>query len=157
MADRRIAYSKEHRQLITDLQDPGPFLSIADVLAFAAALGARRTDAGRRELPQGKGTRGEPIRRDIFEGKDYGTLIDLLAVHATQDPEVLNNTDEQEDVRATIFEEYANGGLHYLEIQLNGQHDKTKGLLMVLKQHRIRADEDDDNDNQELDELVGII
>ena len=156
MADRRITYSREHRQLINELQDPGPFLSIADVLAFAAALGSRRADAGRRELPQGSGALGEPIRREIFEGKDYGTLIDLLAVHATKDPEVLNNTDEQEDLRATIFEEYANGGLHYLETQLKGQHDKTNGLLMVLNQHRTRADKDADRDDQELEDLIGL-
>ncbi|MEO0409595.1 MAG: DNA phosphorothioation-associated protein 4, partial [Cyanobacteria bacterium P01_A01_bin.135] len=55
------------------------------------------------------------------------------AVHETQDPKVLTNSDEHDVQRVKIFEEYANGGLEILEAELSGAVDYTEQILLLLK------------------------
>src|SRR5262245_21809888 len=122
MIDRRVRFAKDKVEIIKELvaseQTTGPFRLQADVLAFAAALGATR----RFPIELGEATT-EPIRQEVFDRQGYDTLINLLAVHHADDPLVLADSDEMEDRRITIFEEYANGGLQILQEELKGSVD----------------------------------
>src|SRR5262245_52148647 len=135
MADRRILIASRQVELVKRLvqseERTGPFKLQADVLAFAAAFGASR-DA---RSPLGETTR-DPIRREVFDRQGYDTLINVLAVHRTKDLLVLADSDAAEDQRATIFEEYACGGLDLIENELKGAVDEQERILLLVAQER---------------------
>ena len=83
-----------------------------------------------------------------FVREKLDTLINLLAITHTGEPEVLARNDEMEDLRATIFEEFANSGLSILEEKLKGEVKYTQALLLMMKDSR--STEDD------VESLVGI-
>lgn len=146
MADRRIRISKEVADLVDSLSvsDDGvaPFELKVDVLAFAAALGASK---GIHE-PFSDPTK-EPIRQDVFDRRGYDTMMNLLAVYREEDPKVLASSDEMEDKRATIFEEYANGGLRIIREKIKGARNFQDALLLMVQEERERdSDGDDDFD-----------
>lgn len=137
MADRRIHIPKEHEEFINrlcnanDEEYNGPFKTKADALAFAAAYGA---SLGKRiELSE---TVRDPIRKVVFDSAGYGTLINLLAVADTENPNVLAITDEKEDERATIFEEYANGGLTHLAQVCANDTNLANSILLIVNQSK---------------------
>jgi dnd system-associated protein 4 len=138
MPDRRIRFSKDKvdfiKSLTTGDQSTGPFRTQADVLAFAAALGANRNFT----LPFEDAAK-EPIRQDIFERAGHDSLINLLAVTHSSDPMVLADSDEMEDKRITIFEEYANGGLQILQEELKGSVDYLRQLLLIITDEHERG------------------
>ena len=153
MPDRRIKYSKKHRPLIDALIESGSFPAMYHVLAFAAALGVKEPSAGRRRL---EGPSADPIKQSYFDENGFETLIDLLAMWSEKTPDVFDGSDENEDIRATIFEEYANGGLNFLSSKLEGQYDKTAGIMLILNQHRPHATEEDEDEDKEFKDLVGL-
>ncbi|MER5991568.1 DNA phosphorothioation-associated protein 4 [Streptomyces viridosporus] len=109
-----------HEALISALAGKeGPFNAMVDVLMFAAVLGRNK---GKRESFD---KAGEPIRLALIEGRQYGdVLIDMIAVaEEPNDPKIL--ADERQPERVKIFEEYANGGLNFIqgEINASGGHD----------------------------------
>lgn len=138
MADRRIRIDTDKTDLVGELAETAgeasPFKLRADVLAFVASLGFRHG----KSLPLSQPTK-DPIRLDVFVSHNYGTLINLLAVCHTKDPKVLANTDADEDRRATVFEEYANGGLQLLKERLHGVVDcggRTLKLIQLIAEMR---------------------
>lgn len=145
MLDRRINIPKNKADFVRKLtsQDDGvgPFRLQADVLAFAAAFGARH---GSRQ-PLKEATK-DPIRAEVFNRQGYDTLVNLLAIYNTHDPDVLADTDKECERRALIFEEYANGGLHILEDRLKGATDLTESLMLIIKSERVRAGAQDEED-----------
>ena len=142
--DNRVRVPKQHQEFIQKLIDndegTGPFRTQADVLAFAAAIGAQYAQVEPFEEQH------EPIRQEVFDRAGYDTLINLLAIHNSEDPIVLANTKEKEGERITIFENYTNGGLNWLKKELTGHVDYTDGLLLILKKERSKSDNDDPND-----------
>lgn len=140
MPEHRIRIPKHHQEFIQQLMDSdtgsGPFRTQADVLAFAAALGAQHDQFEAFE------EHNEPIRQEVFARAGYDTLINLLSVHKANDPNVLSNVEDMESQRITIFENYANGGLYLLENELKGEVDYLKGLLLILKKHRSKPEDD---------------
>ena len=135
MADRRIRISRSQANLVKRLlrseESTGPFRNQADVLAFAASVGV-----GKQRRRKFSDSTKEPIRYDVFERQNYVPLINLLAVCAENDPRVLAETDQMEDMRATIFEEFASGGLDIIEQELEGTVDDQVGLLMMIGSQR---------------------
>jgi len=144
MADRRIRISKEMAELVdrlsSDEDGDAPFRLKVDVLAFAAALGASK---GIYE-PFADSTK-EPIRQDVFDRRGYDTMMNLLAVYRDNDPKVLASNDEMEDRRATIFEEYANGGLKVVREKIKGARNYLDALLLVVQEERERDSEEADD------------
>ncbi len=145
MADRRIRVPSDKmgvvERLVASDSTTGPFRLQADVLAFAAALGAaREVSKPFEESPK------EPIRQEVFERHGYGTLMGMLAVNKEQSPSLLADTDEMDDRRATIFENYANAGLEILREELKGAVDDTEVVLMLLTKERRAEDEEEDED-----------
>ncbi|WP_116248527.1 DNA phosphorothioation-associated protein 4 [Nocardiopsis sp. FIRDI 009] len=110
----RFRRPKDHEQLLNDLKsEDGPFDSRVDALIFAAALGRRKNL--RDEFKES----GERIRLELIGDRQYGDVLIymLAAIEKPDDPEIL--ADDRLDERILIFEEYANGGLNYLQGELN--------------------------------------
>lgn len=139
MPDRRVKVpaSKEDiiKQLVKSESTRGPFNLRADVLTFAAVLGLKE----KKRIPFTESL--EPIRQDVFNRNGYDTVINLIAVAETNDPKILLISEEEEDLRITIFEEYANGGLEYLLGELRGAVDPLEHLLLLISQERTQRDE----------------
>ena len=114
-ADVRVRRPERHEVLIQTLLKEARFPAMRDVLLFSAALGY---SAGRR-VPFEKS--GEPIRYEalVSEAQADAFVSMLAAVTVHDDPEILDATRVGE--RITIFEEYANGGLDFLQEQINTQ------------------------------------
>lgn len=144
MAERRIRVPAEKADFIESMLKTakGPFELKAQVLGFAASYGAKYGE----RLPFTKS--GEPIRYGVFVGEKLDTLINLLAITHTGDPKVLARSDEMEDLRATIFEEFANSGLTLIEAKLKGEVKYTPPLLLLMKEAQGVGDE--------VESLVGI-
>ncbi|MQS14750.1 DNA phosphorothioation-associated protein 4 [Streptomyces kaniharaensis] len=130
MADERFRRPADHEKLLQDLSSKdGPFSAMYEAMMFAAALGKQK-----RKREEFKNT-GEPIDLARVERRDFGeALIDMLAVvERPDDATILSDDCIRERIR--IFEEYANGGLNYLQGELNasGRRDLTtlvSGLVM---------------------------
>ncbi|MET9991430.1 DNA phosphorothioation-associated protein 4 [Streptomyces mutabilis] len=127
-----------HEDLISALAGKeGPFNAMVDVLMFAAVLGRNK---GKRE-PFDKA--GEPIRLALIEGRQYGdVLIDMIAVaEEPNDPKIL--ADERQPDRVEIFEEYANGGLNYIQGEINATagHDYVSIISTLVMDALTEPDE----------------
>lgn len=137
MAERRIRMPKDKVELIKELTASecakGTFRHMVDLLTFAAALGYSRN----RRTPLGEPAKSpDPIRQSVFQSHGYDTVLNLLAVADTSDPSVLANNDDMEDKRATVFEEYANGGLEILARELKGSTDVLQSILLLIAKER---------------------
>lgn len=118
---------------IERLVDEGPFQTKQKALMFAAAVGAH---FGRREP---LGATEEPIRWQIFQNNGDDAFIQALGVAETEGLEVL--ADEEGEAYVSLFEEYANGGLAYLEQHvLNQPVDLLDALVDLLLQMRRGGD-----------------
>ncbi|MDG5804802.1 DNA phosphorothioation-associated protein 4 [Streptomyces ossamyceticus] len=135
-----------HEDLISALAGKeGPFNAMVDVLMFAAVLGRNK---GKREYFD---KAGEPIRLALIEGRQYGdVLVDMIAVaEEPDDPKIL--ADERQPDRVKIFEEYANGGLNYIqgEINASGGHDYVS-IISTLVMEALTAPDERQNDVSKL-------
>jgi dnd system-associated protein 4 len=148
MAEHRIRIPKEHQEFIQSLLDTkettGPFKTQADVLAFAAAVGAKQA------IHLDFAESAEPIRQEIFIRQGYDTLVNLLAVFREGNPDVLASSEEMEDRRIVAFEEYANGGLGFLRNELRGELDLTDAILLLLRKERETQISEEDIDLRDL-------
>jgi dnd system-associated protein 4 len=102
---------------MTELQDEGGFATFRDILLLAAAVGYRFSR--RSGFSQ---TAGDPIRYETLTGPAFSeALINMIAANVVrEDPEVMDAARIEE--RVLIFEEYANGGLEYIQEQVNVRH-----------------------------------
>ena len=139
MAFPRIRVARDKAELVQMLVNgngsSGPFQTYADVLAFAAAFGAK---SGKR-VPLGTISTKEPapISLEIFISRGYDMAIKLLAIAETKDPKILLTSDPNAEAqRLQIFEEYANGGLENLQEKLRGTVDYSESLLLLLNTDR---------------------
>ncbi len=113
------------------LIEHGPLQTKQKALMFAAALGAYQN---RREPFS---SAEEPIRWQIFENNGDDAFIYALAIAETGGFEVL--ADEDGERYVSLFEEYANGGLEYLEEHVINQPvgvlDALIDLLVQVRRH----------------------
>lgn len=135
MADRRVRVPKDKEAIIVKLtrnddSNGGAFLTRADLMTFAAVIGYNK--GSRVPLTDWL----EPIRQEVFARSGHDTVINLLALATTRDPKSLASNDEAEDLRISIFEEYANGGLESLRNELQGVDDPMEHLLLLIDQQR---------------------
>lgn len=140
----RIKVAKDKALLIQKLLDTksttGTFQTYADIVAFAASLGAKY---GKR-VPLNDISQSEPapISLEIFISHGYDFLIKLIAVTETQDLKVLSEDAIAQAQRIQIFEEYANGGLEELSNELRGAVDYTERLVLILNAERFTPETD---------------
>lgn len=110
-----------------ELQTEGKFPTYRDILLFAAAVGFRQ----QRRVPFAASS-GDPIRSDVLMAPGFSdTLINMIAANVvTDDPEIMD--DSRIDERFKIFEEYANGGLEYIQEQVNVCHQPAALVVVDL-------------------------
>jgi dnd system-associated protein 4 len=146
MGANRIRVAKDKADLVKSLVDlpstTGPFPTYADVMVFAASLGAKR----KKRSPLGTiAKEPSPIALDVFVSRGYDRVLKLLAIAETQDTKILSPTDEiAEEKRIQIFEEYANGGLDILRDELRGAVDYSERLLLILSGERFKKETPED-------------
>ncbi|MDJ0715559.1 MAG: DNA phosphorothioation-associated protein 4 [Prochloraceae cyanobacterium] len=141
MPVNRVRVAKDKAELVKELVDSqgttGPFQTYADVVMFAAALGAK----WKKRQPLGTISTKEPapIGLEIFISRGYDMPIKLLAIAETGNPKILSSFyPENDEQRLQIFEEYANGGLEILRDELRGAVDYTERILLILSQERFK-------------------
>ncbi|ORW22593.1 hypothetical protein AWC18_07400 [Mycolicibacter nonchromogenicus] len=112
--------------LIETLQSEAGFPFIRDVILFAAAVGYAQD----RRVPFT--VSGESIRLEQLTSPTYSDeLINMIAANAvSNDPEVLDAARLEERLR--VFEEYANGGLEYIQEQINTRHQPAALVVLDL-------------------------
>jgi dnd system-associated protein 4 len=125
--DVRIRRPQQHEALLLELQTESRFPYFRDVLLFAAALGFRNE----RRVPFTAAS-GDPIRYDTLTAPLFSeALVNMIASNVVpDDPEIMDATRIEERVK--IFEEYANGGLEYLQEQVNVRHQPAALVVDAL-------------------------
>ena len=113
----RARRPQQHEALMQELQIEGKFPTYRDILLFAAAVGYRHE----RRVPFTTAS-GDPIRYEVLTAPGFSdTLINMIAANVvTDDPEIMDGARIEE--RIAIFEEFANGGLEYIQEQVNVRH-----------------------------------
>lgn len=116
-SDVRVRRPQEHERLMKELQDEAGFGTFRDILLLAAAVGYRFS----RRVSFSE-TAGDPIRYETLTGPAFSeALINMIAANVVvEDPEIMDTVRIEE--RVSIFEEYANGGLEFIQEQVNVRH-----------------------------------
>ena len=135
MSENRIRVAKDKaelaKSLIASTENNSPFQTYADVILFAAVLGAKQ----KQRIPLGEISKKEPgpISIEIFIARGYDPVIKLIAIAATENINVISpDRADFEQQRIQIFEEYANGGLDLIDRELCGAVDYTERILLML-------------------------
>jgi len=145
----RIRVAKDKADLVKALASSdsgmGVFQTFADVVLFAAAVGAKY----KKRVPLTEISRKEPspIRLEYFTSMGNDLLIQLLAVVETEDIKILSHYEETAEIqRNHIFEEYANGGLEILQNELRGAVDSLylDRILLFLGHQRTNEHQGDE-------------
>jgi dnd system-associated protein 4 len=125
--DVRIRRPQEHEALMIELQTDARFPALRDILLFAAAVGFRYE-----RRVQFNATAGDPIRYDTLTAPTFSeTLINMIVANVVaDDPEIMDASRIEERIK--IFEEYANGGLEYIQEQVNVQHQPAALVVLDL-------------------------
>ena len=126
MAERRVYIDKELVEFVKTLSDSDSnkriFNTMAHCLAFAATYGYKNKN--RQPIERASTKMVDPIAFHIFENARLDNLFALISLAVEKDyKKVLSDSDESSDLRVTIFEEYAKGGLKLLQNQLSGHID----------------------------------
>lgn len=125
--DVRIRRPHQHATLLEELQKEAKFPTYRDILLFAASVGFRHD----RRAPFSDSS-GDPIRYETLTAPAFSdTLINMIAANVvTDDPEIMDAFRIEERVR--IFEEYANGGLEFIQEQINVRHQPVDLVVLDL-------------------------
>lgn len=126
-SDVRVRRPHQHERLMQELQEDGGFPTFRDVLLFAAAVGYRQE----RRVPF-TAAAGDPIRYDTLIHPAFGeALVGMIAANVVaEDPEIMDAARIEERIK--IFEEYANGGLEFLQEQVNVRHKPASAIVIDL-------------------------
>lgn len=124
--DVRVRRPLHHEALMLELRDEASFSTFRNVMLFAAAVGVYF----HRRVPFSAAT--EPIRYETLTVPAFSNaLVGMIAAtELSGDPEILDSSRLQE--RVTIFEEYANGGLEYIQEQVNVRHQTAELVAVAL-------------------------
>lgn len=133
-SDVRVRRPQQHEALMIELRDEAAFSTFRDILLFAAAVGVhfkRRVGF--------TSAAGDPIRYETLTVPTFSeALVNMIAAHETpNDPEIMDSGRLEE--RITIFEEYANGGLEYIQEQVNVRHQTADLVVNALVAEALSA------------------
>lgn len=125
--DVRVRRPQQYEVLLTELRTEAGFPTFRDALLFAAALGSHF----QRRIPF-EAAAGDPIRYETLVGPSFSeALVGMIAVNEVpDDAEIMDSSRLDERVR--IFEEYANGGLEYIQEQVNVRHQPAEVVVVSL-------------------------
>lgn len=101
------------------------------LLIFAAILGFKRDQKD----PLGTTDQGAAIRSELF-AKDpcFEGILNLMTLLLKGDSKLLTATDENDDQKIKLFEEYANGGLAILQDKLQTSSYSLESVISFLAQ-----------------------
>lgn len=118
-----------------ELQTEARFPTFRDILLFAAAVGYQQD----RRVPFTTAS-GDPIRYEVLTAPGFSdTLINMISANVvTDDPEIMDGTRIEERIK--IFEEYANGGLEYIQEQVNVRHQPAALVVVDLVTEALAQD-----------------
>lgn len=115
---------------LTDGENPC-FREIFRLLIFAATLGLKL----KRREPLEKVESGKSVPEAYFTNSPvWPGLIYLIGIVETASTAVLQANNEAEDTRATVFEEYANGGLAFLKERFGEAQCDVVSLIDVINE-----------------------
>lgn len=124
--EARVRRPADHEVLIQHLRDEAGFPTMRDVLLFAAAVGYAKQRRERFDRS------GEPIRLEVVTSEaladTFFTMLSAATVEA--DPEILR--PERIGERLNIFEEFACGGLSYIQEEANTRRIPLDAVLHSL-------------------------
>lgn len=125
-SDVRVRRPQQHEELIQKLRTEAGFPTYRDILLFAGGLGFML----QRRVPFDAAA--EPIRYDTVTDPQFAeALINMIAAATyPDDPEILGGDRLADRVR--VFEEYANGGLEYLQGEVNTRHQPVDLVVVSL-------------------------
>jgi dnd system-associated protein 4 len=150
MALARVPIAQDKAALVKALRakedGTGLFLTYADVLTLAAAIGFSK----RKRVPVEKISYRDPnpVLQEQFRDP---LVIKLIALADLQNPKVLAFDEEYDRLRAQIFQEYANGGLEILSKELYGIKKPLERTLLILDLERQK--QRTETENFDLDQL----
>lgn len=130
---RRIQRAIDKEAIVKALTDGEPpcFREIFRLLIFAAALGLKL----KRREPLDKVDSGKSVPETYFTNSPvWPGLLYLMGIVETTSTGVLQSTEEAEDTLATIFEEYANGGLAFLKEESGESQFDVVSLIDVINE-----------------------
>jgi dnd system-associated protein 4 len=130
---RRIQRAQDKENLVKDLTggETPCFREIWRLLIFAATLGFK---LGRREK-LGETDSGKAIPESYFTNSTaWPGLLFLFGLVETNETILLHSSDEAENELMTVFEEYANGGLSYLQERLGTKGANLLSLIDVISE-----------------------
>jgi dnd system-associated protein 4 len=144
----RVRRPQQHEALMQELQTDGKFPTYRDILLLAAAIGYRQE----RRVAFSAAS-GDPIRYETMTAPAFSdTLINMIAVNVVySDAEIMDGVRLEERVK--IFEEYANGGLEFIQEQVNVRHKPA--ALVVIDLVTEAFTDDGGAKPASLDELMG--
>jgi dnd system-associated protein 4 len=118
-----------------ELHTEAKFPTYRDILLFAAAVGYQQD----RRVPFTTAS-GDPIRYEVLTAPGFSdTLINMISANVvTDDPEIMDGTRIEERIK--IFEEYANGGLEYIQEQVNVRHQPAALVVVDLVAEALSED-----------------
>jgi len=147
--DVRVRRPQQHEALMQELQTEGKFPTYRDILLLAAAIGYRQE----RRVAFTNAS-GDPIRYDptMVVPAFSDALISMIAANVMNtDAEIMDDLRLEERVK--IFEEYANGGLEFIQEQVNVRHKPAN--LVVIDLVTEAFSDDGGAKPASLDELMG--
>ena len=139
MVASRVRVAKDKASLMQELViakgNHATFETYADAVVFAACLGFKH----QKPVPlEAISTREPaPISLEVFISRGYDAVIKLIAITATENPQIISSFDSSYgEQRIRIFEEYTNGGLEILRQELRGAVEYTDRILLMVSKER---------------------
>src|SRR5450759_348558 len=132
--DARVRRPQQHEALLIELRDEAKFSTFRDTLLFAAEVGVHF----KRRAPSSSAA-GDPIRYETLTVPSFSEAVISMsaAKEVDDDPEIMDSSRIEE--RVNIFEEYANGGLEYIQEQVNVRHQTADPVSYThLRAHETR-------------------
>jgi dnd system-associated protein 4 len=119
---------------MVELRDEAAFSTFRDILLFAAAVGVHFE----RRVPFTSAA-GDPIRYETLTVPTFSeALVNMIAANeAPDDPEIMDSSRLEERIK--VFEEYANGGLEYIQEQVNVRRQTADLIVIALVTEALSA------------------
>lgn len=127
---RRVQRDVCHEELVKRLtsENGAVFSEIWRVLLFAAAVGIGRECS----QPIQKSDSGKAIPESYFSTPGWKGFLYLIGVADDKSGECLRGDESSQERLITLFEEYANGGLHFLSDRMQSTSTQLDVLLTLL-------------------------
>ena len=135
---KRIHRATDKEEIITLLTESGAgaFREIWRLLLFSAVLGYKH----RRRESLANVDSGKGIDQSSFANcPAFHGLVYLMSLVDTGSTEILTASEEAENARISLFEEYANGGLAILRDELKRGHNTLEALVSFVQARTSQA------------------